>query len=158
MHHKAYVLTSLGLKLEDALVAIAIVISLPESYSTLRTILMSTEDKLLPDSCSERILITSSLSGDVYRINFYNHIRKCHKSNYPPRAIARTLWVIDFDTYSDSTGHKTYNFNLPYTVKGASIDEMYGTQTATARDKGGEPADSGKFEATEPYTVNDRGW
>jgi hypothetical protein len=57
MRHKAHVLTSLGLKLEDALVAIAIVISLPESYSTLRTILMSTEDKLLPDSVISQILI-----------------------------------------------------------------------------------------------------
>ena len=57
MRHKAHVLTSLGLKLEDALVAIAIVLSLPESYSTLRTILMSTEDKLLPDSVISQILI-----------------------------------------------------------------------------------------------------
>ena len=48
---------SLGLKLEDALVAIAIVLSLPESYSTLRTILMSTEDKLLPDPVIAQILI-----------------------------------------------------------------------------------------------------
>ena len=57
MQHKAHVLMSLGLKLEDALVAIAIVLSLPESYSTLRTILMSTEDKLLPDSVVAQILI-----------------------------------------------------------------------------------------------------
>jgi Reverse transcriptase (RNA-dependent DNA polymerase)/gag-polypeptide of LTR copia-type/GAG-pre-integrase domain len=57
MRHKAHVLSSLGLKLEDALVAIAIVLSLPESYSTLRTILMSTEDKLLPDSVISQILI-----------------------------------------------------------------------------------------------------
>ena len=35
MHHKAHVLSSLGLKLEDTLIAIAMVISLPESYSTL---------------------------------------------------------------------------------------------------------------------------
>ena len=47
----------LGLKLEDALVTIAIVLLLPESYSTLRTILMSTEDKLLPDSIISQILI-----------------------------------------------------------------------------------------------------
>ena len=57
MCHKAHVLTLLGLKLEDALVAIAIVLSLPESYSTLRTILMSMEDKLLPDSIISQILI-----------------------------------------------------------------------------------------------------
>ena len=57
MCHKAHVLMSLGLKLEDALVAIAIVVSLPESYSTPRTILMFTEDKLLPDSVISQILI-----------------------------------------------------------------------------------------------------
>ena len=57
MHHKAHIITSLGLKLEDVLVAIAIVLSLPESYSTLRMILMSTEDKLLPDSIISQILI-----------------------------------------------------------------------------------------------------
>ena len=33
------------------------VISLPESYSTLRTILMSMEDKLLPDSIIAQVLI-----------------------------------------------------------------------------------------------------
>jgi hypothetical protein len=57
MRHKAYILSSLGLKLEDALIAIAMVISLPESYSTLRTILMSTEDKILPDSVIAQVLI-----------------------------------------------------------------------------------------------------
>ena len=57
MRHKAHILSSLGLKLEDALIAIAMVISLPESYSTLRTILMSTEDKILPDSIIAQVLI-----------------------------------------------------------------------------------------------------
>ncbi|KIL57633.1 hypothetical protein M378DRAFT_16140, partial [Amanita muscaria Koide BX008] len=57
MRHKAHILSSLGLKLEDALVAISMVISLPESYSTLRTILMSTEDKLSPDSVVAQVLI-----------------------------------------------------------------------------------------------------
>ena len=57
MCHKAHVLSSLGLKLEDALIAITMVISLPESYSTLRTILMSTEDKILPDSVIAQVLI-----------------------------------------------------------------------------------------------------
>ena len=56
--------------------------------------------------------------------------------------------------HSDSTGHKTYIFK-PYTVKGASTGEMYGTWEDTARDKGGEPADCRKLEATEPYTVKD---
>ena len=62
MHHKAHVLTLLGLKLEDALVVIAIVLSLPESYSTLRTILMSTEDKLLPDSIIQSQILTEEKS------------------------------------------------------------------------------------------------
>ena len=57
MRHKAHVLSSLGLKLEDALIVIAMVISLPESYSTLRMILMSTEDKILPDSVIAQVLI-----------------------------------------------------------------------------------------------------
>jgi len=57
MRHKAHVLSSLGLKLEDTLIAIAMVISLPESYSTLRTILMSTEDSLSPDSVIAQVLI-----------------------------------------------------------------------------------------------------
>ena len=38
LRHKAHILTSLGLKLEDLLIAIAMVISLPESYSILRMI------------------------------------------------------------------------------------------------------------------------
>ena len=50
-------MSSLGLKLEDALVVIPMVISLPESYSTLKTILMSTEDKLLPDAVIAQVLI-----------------------------------------------------------------------------------------------------
>ena len=48
--HKAHIFASLCLKLEDSLTAIAMFISLPESYSILRTILMSTEDRLSPDS------------------------------------------------------------------------------------------------------------
>ena len=48
---------SLGVKLEDSLIVIAKVILLPESYSTLRTILMSTEDEFLPDSIIAQVLI-----------------------------------------------------------------------------------------------------
>ena len=55
--HKAHILTSLDLKLVDSLIAIAMVISLPESYSTLRTILMLSEDKLSPDSVTAQVLI-----------------------------------------------------------------------------------------------------
>ena len=57
LHHKAHILTSLGLKLEDSLIAIAMVISLPESYSILRMILMLSEDKLSPDSITAQVLI-----------------------------------------------------------------------------------------------------
>jgi hypothetical protein len=57
MRQKSHVLTSLGLTLEDTLVAIAMVISLPESYSTIRTILMSSEDKLSPDTVVAQVLI-----------------------------------------------------------------------------------------------------
>ena len=57
MRQKSHVLKSLGLTLEDALVAIAMVISLPESYSTIRTILMSSEDKLSPDTVVAQVLI-----------------------------------------------------------------------------------------------------
>ena len=57
MWQKSHVLKSLGLTLEDALVAIAMVISLPKSYSTIRTILMSSEDKLSPDTVVAQVLI-----------------------------------------------------------------------------------------------------
>ena len=57
LHHKAHILTSLGLKLEDSLIAIAMVISILESYSILRTIFMSTEDRLSPDSIVAQVLI-----------------------------------------------------------------------------------------------------
>ena len=58
LHHKAHILTSLGLKLEDSLIAITMVISLPESYLILRTILMLSEDKLSPDSVTTRSMWT----------------------------------------------------------------------------------------------------
>ena len=57
MRQKSYVLKSLGLTLEDPLMAIAMVISLPESYSTIHTILMSSEDKLSPDTIVAQVLI-----------------------------------------------------------------------------------------------------
>ena len=62
MHQKSHMLKSLGLTLEDALVAIAMVaiamvISLPESYSTICTILMSSKDKLSPDTIVAQVLI-----------------------------------------------------------------------------------------------------
>ncbi|OBZ71294.1 Retrovirus-related Pol polyprotein from transposon TNT 1-94 [Grifola frondosa] len=56
MVHKSHILTSLGQKLDDSLIAIAMVISLPSSYSTLRTILMSTQDKLSSDNVVTQVL------------------------------------------------------------------------------------------------------
>ncbi|TFY53550.1 hypothetical protein EVJ58_g9393 [Rhodofomes roseus] len=56
MRQKSYILTSLGQPLDDSLIAIAMVISLPSSYDVLRTILMATEDKLTTDSVVTRIL------------------------------------------------------------------------------------------------------
>jgi len=57
MRQKAQVLTLLGQTLDDSLMAIAMVISLPPSYSTLRTILMSSSDKLMIDGMISQILI-----------------------------------------------------------------------------------------------------
>lgn len=56
MRQKAYILHSLGQTLEDSLIATAIVISLPASYSTLATILMASNDKLETDSVMAQIL------------------------------------------------------------------------------------------------------
>jgi len=57
MRQKANVLKTLGQPLEDSLIAIAMVISLPPSYSTLRTILMAANDKLTMDTVINQVLI-----------------------------------------------------------------------------------------------------
>ncbi|KIM62213.1 hypothetical protein SCLCIDRAFT_838418 [Scleroderma citrinum Foug A] len=57
MQQKANVLKTLGQLLEDSLVAIAMVISLPPTYSTLQTILMATDDKLTMDAVINQVLI-----------------------------------------------------------------------------------------------------
>ena len=57
VRHKAYILKTLNHELSDALIAIALIISLPESYSTLCTILMATpEDKLTTDYVVTQVL------------------------------------------------------------------------------------------------------
>lgn len=56
MLHKAHILTLLGLVLPDALIAIAMVISLPESYKVLNTVLMSTADTLSTSAIIAQIL------------------------------------------------------------------------------------------------------
>jgi len=57
MRQKANVLKTLGQLLEDSLIVIAMVISLPPSYSTLRTILMAANDKLTTDAVINQVLI-----------------------------------------------------------------------------------------------------
>jgi len=57
MHQKAYILSTLGQTLDDTLVATAMVISLPPSYSTLHTILMSTSDKLSINTVIAQVLV-----------------------------------------------------------------------------------------------------
>jgi len=57
MRQKANVLKTLGQPLEESLVAIAMVISLPPTYSTLRTILMAADDKLTTDAVINQVLI-----------------------------------------------------------------------------------------------------
>src|ERR1700675_1195279 len=52
----SYNLHSLGQQLEDSLIAIAMIISLPDSYSTLRSILMATDLKLTTQSVKSSIL------------------------------------------------------------------------------------------------------
>lgn len=57
MQQKAFILTSLGQPLDDTLVAVAMVISLPPSYAILRTILMSTSDKLTTEAVFTQVLV-----------------------------------------------------------------------------------------------------
>ena len=57
MQQKANVLKMLGQLLEDSLVAIAMVISLPPTYSTPQTILMAANDKLTMDAVINQVLI-----------------------------------------------------------------------------------------------------
>jgi len=57
MWQKANVLKTIGQPLDDSLIAIAMVISLLTSYSTLRTILMATDDKLMMDMVINQVLI-----------------------------------------------------------------------------------------------------
>jgi len=57
MRQKANVLKTIGQPLDDSLVAIAMVISLLTSYSTLRTVLMAADDKLTTDMVINQVLI-----------------------------------------------------------------------------------------------------
>ena len=58
IRHKAHILQTLNHSLTDSLVAIAIIHSLPETYSILKTILLSTpEDKLSSNAIINHILV-----------------------------------------------------------------------------------------------------
>ena len=61
MWQKANVLKTLGQTLKDSLVAIAMVISFPPTYSTLQTILMAADDKLMMDAVINHVLIEEKL-------------------------------------------------------------------------------------------------
>ena len=57
MQQKANVLKTIGQPLNDSLVAIAMIISLPTSYLTLCTILMAADDQLTTDIVINQVLI-----------------------------------------------------------------------------------------------------
>jgi len=58
IHHKAHIFQTLNHSLTDSLVAVTIIHSLPETYSTLKTILLSTpEDKLSSNMIINHILV-----------------------------------------------------------------------------------------------------
>ena len=57
MWKKANVLKTIGQPLNDLLIAIAMVISLPMSYLTLHTILMAVDDQLTTDMVINQVLI-----------------------------------------------------------------------------------------------------
>ncbi|PSR73942.1 hypothetical protein PHLCEN_2v10249 [Hermanssonia centrifuga] len=56
MVQKGHVIMSLGQTLNDSLIAVAIVISLPASYDTLKTILMSSDDTLTTEKVTTAVL------------------------------------------------------------------------------------------------------
>ena len=73
IRHKAHILQTLNYSLTDSLVAIAIIHSLPETYSTLKTILLSTpEDKLSSDAIINHILVEEKVSK--IPVNFPDYI------------------------------------------------------------------------------------
>ena len=57
MRQKAHVLQMLGQPLEDSLIAVAMILSLPASYSILCTILMSSGDRLTVESVIAQVLV-----------------------------------------------------------------------------------------------------
>ncbi|GBE82734.1 hypothetical protein SCP_0411190 [Sparassis crispa] len=65
MRQKAHILETLGLTLDDTLIAIAMAISLPPSYSTLRTILMASDSKLTVEKVVNEVLSKEKRRGET---------------------------------------------------------------------------------------------
>ncbi|GBE88168.1 Retrovirus-related Pol polyprotein from transposon TNT 1-94 [Sparassis crispa] len=65
MQQKAHILETLGLTLDDTLIAIAMAISLPPSYSTLRTILMASDSKLTVEKVVNEVLSEEKRRGET---------------------------------------------------------------------------------------------
>ena len=79
IHHKAHILQTLNHSLTDSLVAVTIIHSLPKTYSTLKTILLSTpEDKLSSDMIINYILVKekSQQSQSTSQTAFITHLGK----------------------------------------------------------------------------------
>ena len=79
IRHKAHILQTLNHSLTDSLMAIAIIHSLPETYSTLKTILLSTpEDKLSSNAIINHILVEekSQKSQSTSQTAFVAHLGK----------------------------------------------------------------------------------
>ena len=79
IHHKAHILQTFNHSLTDSLVAIAIIYSLPKTYSTLKTILLSTpKDKLSSNTIINHILVEekSQKSQSSSQTTFVAHLGK----------------------------------------------------------------------------------
>ena len=77
--HKAHIFQTLNHALTDSLIAVVIIHSLPETYSILKTILLSTpEDKLSSDAIINYILVEkkSQFSQSTSQNIFITYLRK----------------------------------------------------------------------------------
>ena len=101
--HKAHILASLGLKLEDLLISIAMVISLLESYSILIMILMSTEDRLSPDSIIAQVLIEKKSQKNPVQTALLAHRKKRNEKDKKGDKEKKRC------TYCKKTGHLEKN-------------------------------------------------
>ena len=63
MTNHSHVLASLGIKLDDSIIAAAMILALPDSYSTLRSVLISNTDKPTVDAVKNSILAEERSRG-----------------------------------------------------------------------------------------------